>query len=333
MHAALRASANSSSSATPVLERTRDLGRSCSGRARRTASAATGAIEITPTCCVPVSSTSAWSAAGASLLARTIFAHTNTGLPRWWLAAYLVTSRKGRSPPSSCSGSSSSAATSSPGAGCTSAAGQVRPDRERLAGRVPADESYVGCLRTRKLGRGAVGKTLVVGAVEAARAGGRRLGRLRLAALPYASAVSLEAFLGAAVATPAAVSTDCWSVYAGLAVGGTTTSRSSSSPPLRRARCWASTSSSASPPAGCWARTTAGHLLLLPGCLDEHVFPFKRRSTSASATASPGSSCRPAAPGQSLTGPSSPRPPRRKVVERCFASILTAAYHMLKDGT
>src|SRR5436305_9235224 len=75
----------------------------------------------------------------------------------------------------------------------------VRPDREPLAGRVEADETYVGGPRPGKRGRGAAGKALVGGAVEAGRgeARGRRLGRLRLAVLPDASAASLEGFLAA----------------------------------------------------------------------------------------------------------------------------------------
>src|SRR5436305_5171912 len=43
----------------------------------------------------------------------------------------------------------------------------VRPDREPLAGRVEADETYVGGPRPGKRGRGAAGKALVGGAVEA----------------------------------------------------------------------------------------------------------------------------------------------------------------------
>src|SRR3954453_21218531 len=68
--------------------------------------------------------------------------------------------------------------------------------------------------------RGGPGKTLVAGPVGAGQAGGRRLGRLRLAVVPDASAASLEGFLGAAVATPTAVATDGWSGYAGLAGAG-----------------------------------------------------------------------------------------------------------------
>ena len=82
--------------------------------------------------------------------------------------------------------------------------------------------TYVGGPRPGKRGRGAAGKTLVGGAVEASRgeARGRRLGRLRLASLADASAESLEAFLAARVAKPATVATDGWRGYLGLPAEG-----------------------------------------------------------------------------------------------------------------
>ena len=156
-----------------------------------------------------------------SLLAGTIFEQTKTGLSRWFLAIYLVTSSKG--------GIAAAELKRQLGLGSYQTAwtwlhklrkAMVRPDREPLAGRVEADESYVGGPRPGKRGRGAAGKTLVAGAVEAGRTEGRRLGRLRLAVVPDASAASLEGFLGAAVATPAAVATDGWSGYAGLPAEG-----------------------------------------------------------------------------------------------------------------
>jgi transposase-like protein len=156
-----------------------------------------------------------------SLLAGTIFEQTKTGLAKWFLAIYLVTSSKG--------GIAATELKRQLGLGSYQTAwtwlhklrkAMVRPDRQPLAGRVEADESYVGGPRPGKRGRGAAGKTLVAGAVETDRAGGRRLGRLRLAVVPDASAASLEGFLGAAVAAPAAVATDGWSGYAGLAAEG-----------------------------------------------------------------------------------------------------------------
>ena len=156
-----------------------------------------------------------------SLLAGGLFEQTKTGLARWFLAIYLVTSSKG--------GIAAAELQRQLGFGSYQTAwswlhklrkAMVRPDRAPLAGRVEADETYVGGPRPGKRGRGAVGKTLVAGAVEAGRAEGRRLGRLRLAVVPDASAASLEGFLGAAVATPAAVATDGWGGYAGLPAKG-----------------------------------------------------------------------------------------------------------------
>src|SRR5690349_7837842 len=150
-----------------------------------------------------------------SLLAGTIFEQTKTALARWFLASYLVTSSKG--------GIAAAELQRQLGFGSYQTAwswlhklrkAMVRPDREPLAGRVEADETYVGGPRPGKRGRGAAGKTLVAGAVEAGETEGRRLGRLRPAVVPDASAASLGGFLGAAAAAPAAVATDG---YAGLA--------------------------------------------------------------------------------------------------------------------
>src|SRR3954468_10273245 len=156
-----------------------------------------------------------------SLLAGTIFEQTKTGLAKWFLAIYLVTSSKG--------GIAATELKRQLGLGSYQTAwtwlhklrkAMVRPDRQPLAGRVEADETYVGGPRPGKRGRGAAGKTLVAGAVEAGQAGGRRLGRLRLAVVPDASAASLEGFLGAPAPTPAAVATDGWAGCAGLPAEG-----------------------------------------------------------------------------------------------------------------
>ena len=158
-----------------------------------------------------------------SLLAGTIFEQTKTGLAKWFLAIYLVTSSKG--------GIAATELKRQLGLGSYQTAwtwlhklrkAMVRPDREPLAGRVEADETYVGGPRPGKRGRGAAGKTLVAGAVEAGRgeARGRRLGRLRLAPLADASAASLDAFLAAHVAKPATVATDGWRGYLGLPAAG-----------------------------------------------------------------------------------------------------------------
>jgi transposase-like protein len=158
-----------------------------------------------------------------SLLAGTIFEQTKTGLARWFLAIFLVTSSKG--------GISAMELKRQMGFGSYQTAwtwlhkirrAMVRPDREPLAERVEADETYLGGPRPGKGGRGAADKIKVVGAVESARgqAKGRRLGRLRLAVVEDVSARSLHGFLGRNVAKPAAVATDGWAGYLGLNAAG-----------------------------------------------------------------------------------------------------------------
>jgi transposase-like protein len=158
-----------------------------------------------------------------SLLAGTIFEQTKTGLAKWFLAIYLVTSSKG--------GISAMELKRQMGFGSYQTAwswlhkirrAMVRPERTPLAARVEADETYVGGPKPGKPGRGAAGKTKLAGAVECRRgeAKGRRLGRLRLAVVADVSARSLEGFLGQNVARPAAVATDGWSGYAGLDAAG-----------------------------------------------------------------------------------------------------------------
>jgi transposase-like protein len=158
-----------------------------------------------------------------SLLAGTIFEQTKTGLARWFLAIYLVTSSKG--------GISAMELKRQMGFGSYQTAwtwlhkirkAMVRPERTPLSARVEADETYVGGPRPGRSGRGAGGKVKVAGAVESGRgrARGRRLGRLRLAVVEDASAKSLDGFLGQNVARPATVVTDGWSGYGGLGAAG-----------------------------------------------------------------------------------------------------------------
>jgi hypothetical protein len=97
----------------------------------------------------------------------------------------------------------------------------VAPGRAPLVGRVEADETLIGGPKPGKPSRGAAGKTVVAGAVEAGggKGRGRRLGRLRMRAVPDASADSLQTFLAGNLAKPAAVATDGWKGYAGLDAG------------------------------------------------------------------------------------------------------------------
>jgi transposase-like protein len=219
-----------------------------------------------------------------SLLTGTIFEQTKTGLAKWFLAIYLVTSSKG--------GISAMELQRQMGFGSYQTAwswlhkirkAMVRPDRKPLAERVEADETYLGAAKPGRAGRGAVGKSVVAGAIETGRgkARGRRLGRLRLEAVPDASATSLEGFLGQNVAQPAAVVTDGWSGYSRLAAAGYAHA------PIPLGRSWGDAA----------LRLPAIHLVFglakrwllgthhgaisgkhLQAYLDEYVFRFNRRT-------------------------------------------------------
>lgn len=68
----------------------------------------------------------------------------------------------------------------------------VRPGRDALSGRVENDETYVGGLAEGKRGRGSQNKAWVVIPAEE---DGSGIGRIRMAKIADASAVSLEGFV------------------------------------------------------------------------------------------------------------------------------------------
>ena len=86
----------------------------------------------------------------------------------------------------------------------------VRPGRDRLAGDVEVDETYVGGLEDGLSGRGAQKKALIVVAAEDV---GQRLGRIRLRRVPDASAKSLQGFIDDVVEPGSQVHTDGWTGY------------------------------------------------------------------------------------------------------------------------
>jgi transposase-like protein len=222
-----------------------------------------------------------------SLLAGTIFEQTKTGLARWFLAIYLVTSSK--------RGISAMELQRQMGFGSYGTAwawlhkirrAMVVTDRKPLAQRVEADETLVGGARPGKPGRGAAGKTVVAGVVESRRGKSkeRRLGRLRLEAVPDASAASLQGFLDRNVHSPAEVATDGWKGYLGLPAKGYTHE------PVNLARSWGDAA----------LRLPAIHLVFalakrwllgtrhgavrtkhLQRYLDEYVFRFNRRTAKS----------------------------------------------------
>jgi len=89
----------------------------------------------------------------------------------------------------------------------------VRPGRELLSGRVEVDETFLGGEQPGPRGRGALGKTLLVIAVELREPKG--YGRARMSVIPDASAPSLRGFLLTVVEPGATVVTDGWSAYPG----------------------------------------------------------------------------------------------------------------------
>jgi len=91
----------------------------------------------------------------------------------------------------------------------------VRPGRDRLAGAVEADETYIGGEEPGLRGGRARGKKVLTGiAVEVREP--RGLGRCRMAPLADASAASLHAFVADHVEPGATVVTDGWQGYRGL---------------------------------------------------------------------------------------------------------------------
>lgn len=86
----------------------------------------------------------------------------------------------------------------------------VRPGRERLRGDVEVDEAFLGGPQPGVKGRGALGKTLIAGAVERE---GKGFGRARLAVIGSADAPTLRQFLTDHVEPGARVHTDGLASY------------------------------------------------------------------------------------------------------------------------
>jgi transposase-like protein len=86
----------------------------------------------------------------------------------------------------------------------------VRPGRDRLAGDVEVDETYMGASETGVVGRQTEKKVIVAIAAEV---DGRGTGRIRLARINDVSGESLGAFVRASVCEGATVRTDGWQAY------------------------------------------------------------------------------------------------------------------------
>jgi transposase-like protein len=150
----------------------------------------------------------------ASVTAGTIFQDTRLPLVLWFRAIWYVTSQK--------NGVSALGVQRVLGLGSYQTAwawlhklrrAMVRPGRERLAGVVEVDETYLGGLEEGVAGRQTEDKALVAVAAEAA---GNVIGRIRLRRITDASANSLQGFIKQAVEPGSMVRTDGWPGYAGL---------------------------------------------------------------------------------------------------------------------
>ena len=154
----------------------------------------------------------------SSVLAGTIFQGTRHSLRLWFRAMWYMTNQK--------SGVSALGLQRVLGVGSYRTVwrwlhklrcAMVRPGRNRLAGTVEVDETFLGGPRTGKHGRGAAGKVLVV---VAAQVDGPRIGRIRLRRVPNASASQLERAVQDAVEPGSVVHTDGLRSYSRLAARG-----------------------------------------------------------------------------------------------------------------
>lgn len=149
-----------------------------------------------------------------SVTAGTIFQASHKPLSQWFRAMWYVTASK--------SGASALGLQRVLGLGSYRTAwawlhklrrAMVRPGRDRLAGRVEVDETYLGARQEGHPGRGGRKALVVIAAQE----DGTKIGRVRMARVPDASARSLHRFVADAVEPGSVVHTDGWAGYAGLA--------------------------------------------------------------------------------------------------------------------
>jgi transposase-like protein len=81
----------------------------------------------------------------------------------------------------------------------------VVPGREKLTGRVEVDECFIGGVQSGKRGRGALGKVLVIIAVEE---NGRGTGRVRMAIIPSATYTNIRKFITENITTSSVIVSD-----------------------------------------------------------------------------------------------------------------------------
>ncbi len=147
----------------------------------------------------------------SSVTAGTIFQDTRKPLTLWFRAVWWVTSQK--------NGASAMGLQRVLGLQSYKTAwtwlhklrrAMVRPDRDRLTGRVEVDEAYVGGLEEGVRGRQTERKALII---IAAQEDGPGIGRIRMRRIVDASAESLVPFVQGSVEVGSIVHTDGWLGY------------------------------------------------------------------------------------------------------------------------
>jgi transposase-like protein len=155
----------------------------------------------------------------ASLIAGTIFEGTRKPLTVWFRAIWWVVSQK--------NGASAKGVQQILELGSYQTAwawlhklrrAMVRPGRDRLDGTVEMDETYVGGEKPGKRGRGALGKVLVVVAVQDK--GKQGVGRIRMGVVPDASQETLNSFAKQTIEPVSTIRTDDWPGYGALLEAG-----------------------------------------------------------------------------------------------------------------
>lgn len=149
-----------------------------------------------------------WCGFQISPAAGTIFDHSSTPLTKWFYAMYLMGQTR--------TGISAKQLERELGVTYKTAWRMFKMIRSRLdessdafgsnGGNVEVDETYVGGVRKGKRGRGAAGKTAVVGAVE-------RKGRVKAQVVPNTQSCTVMSFIDETVAPDATVHTDEYAVY------------------------------------------------------------------------------------------------------------------------
>ena len=96
-------------------------------------------------------------------------------------------------------------------------AAMVRPGRDQLSGLVEVDETYIGGERPGRVGRGALGKVIVAGAVDIR---GTSANRIRLQVIPDVSGATLIGFIQTYIVQGSTVKTDDWLGYSKVSEAG-----------------------------------------------------------------------------------------------------------------